>query len=190
MLTLSLAVLRGLQADDGALRARPRRSPPGSRLRIACVGDAEDPLLRLAALELLQGLSKSRRAVQLLCTGWLAELIHVAEQDDGYGCDQQALRAASRVLAAADTDSFARAAQDVLLAHRVGALLLHERARAHLVRLRCRRGARRRGLRCSVKLQIIWRSCQQAALEDATRPRAEVCVPAQARGLLPEYVTY
>ena len=83
-----------------------------STCKIACVGAAEDPLLRLAALELLQGLSKSRRAVQLLCTGYLAELIHVAEQDDGYGCDQQALRAASRVLAAADTDSFARAAQD------------------------------------------------------------------------------
>ena len=68
--------------------------------------------MRLAALELLQGLSKSRRAVQLICQSYLAQLIDVAEQDDGYGCDQQALRAASRVLAAADADSFARAAQD------------------------------------------------------------------------------
>ena len=83
-----------------------------STCRIACVGAAEDPLLRLAALELLQGLSRSRRAVQLICESWLAQLIDVAERDDGYGCDQQALRAASRVLAAADTDSFARAAQD------------------------------------------------------------------------------
>ena len=83
-----------------------------STCKIACVGAAEDPLLRLAALELLQGLSKSRRAVQLICGSYLAQLIDVAESDDGYGCDQQALRAASRVLAAADTDAFARAAQD------------------------------------------------------------------------------
>ena len=83
-----------------------------STCRIACVGAAEDPLLRLAALELLQGLSRSRRAVQLICQSYLAQLIDVAERDDGYGCDQQALRAASRVLAAADADSFARAAQD------------------------------------------------------------------------------
>ena len=76
-----------------------------STCSIACVGAAEDPLLRLAALELLQGLSRSKRAVQLLCTdGYLAKLIDVAERDDGYGCDQQALRAASRVLAAADAD--------------------------------------------------------------------------------------
>ena len=83
-----------------------------STCKIACVGAAEDPLLRLAALELLQGLSKSRRAVQLICSSYLAQLIDVAESDDGYGCDQQALRAASRVLAAADADSFSQAARD------------------------------------------------------------------------------
>ena len=86
--------------------AATRRGPAAHSVDVSHrgVGAAEDPLLRLAALELLQGLSRSKRAVQLLCMSWLAQLIDVAEQDDGYGCDQQALRAASRVLAAADTD--------------------------------------------------------------------------------------
>ena len=50
LLPLGLAVACGDAAWDRRLIA--------STCRIACVGAAEDPLLRLAALELIQGLSK------------------------------------------------------------------------------------------------------------------------------------
>ena len=60
---------------------------------------AEDPL-RLAALELLQGFSTARSAD---LPTYLAQLIDVAEQDDGQ-LRPAGTRAASRVLAAADTD--------------------------------------------------------------------------------------
>jgi len=94
-----------------------------STCRLACIGVAADPLSRLATLEILQGLSRSARAVRLLCavtpglltdgadaSSCLSKLIEVATEDDGYGCAAAALRVASHVLAAAEPNSFAAAA--------------------------------------------------------------------------------